>query len=133
MEKVLEFLKENRVFFYTTVDGDKPRVRPFGFFMVFDGKLCFGMGKHKQCYKQSLANPNVEICSCSAQGQWLRVRGTVSVVDTPAALEEAYKVMPALKDMYNEKTGQELGILAMDAGAVAEIADMKGGFEQIIL
>ena len=47
MEKVLEFLKEARPCFVTTVDGDEPRVRPQGFHMEYDGKLllCTADGK----------------------------------------------------------------------------------------
>jgi uncharacterized pyridoxamine 5'-phosphate oxidase family protein len=40
------FIKENPTFYFATVDGDKPKVRPFGFFIKFNGKLYFGMGKH---------------------------------------------------------------------------------------
>ena len=61
MEKILEFLAENHVFYFATVDGDKPRVRPLGFVMNYEGKLYFGIGKHKASYKQLQANPNVEI------------------------------------------------------------------------
>ena len=30
MEKVCEFLQKAKVFYVATVDGDQPRVRPFG-------------------------------------------------------------------------------------------------------
>ena len=133
MEKVLAFLKENPTFFFATVDGDKPKVRPFGFHMVYNDKLCFGIGRHKKSFKQILENPQIEICACSPKGQWLRICGTVCVIEDPAAVEEAFKVMPELKGMYNEQTGQKLGIVALNCGAVAEIADFSGQFEQIIL
>ena len=47
MEKLLEFLKDAGTFFYATVDGDKPRVRPFGFCMELNGKFYVGMGQQK--------------------------------------------------------------------------------------
>lgn len=54
MEKVLAFLKENPVFYFATEEGDKPRVRPFSFFMEYEGKLYFSMGRHKKVYRQIL-------------------------------------------------------------------------------
>ena len=39
MEKVLQFLKDAGVYYLATVEGDQPRVRPFGTANVFEGKL----------------------------------------------------------------------------------------------
>lgn len=130
MEKILAFLKENPIFYYATVDGDKPRVRPFGFFMEYEGKLYFGMGKHKQSYAQTVANPNVEICTANDKGQWIRIRGTAVFDERREVMEKAFETMPALKEMYNEKTGKTLGIFYIKDG-VAEIADEQGNFESI--
>ncbi|HAG10955.1 MAG TPA: hypothetical protein DCK76_06145 [Desulfotomaculum sp.] len=73
MEKVLVFLKENPVFYFATEEGDQPKVRPFGFFMEYEGKLYFSMGRHKKVYRQILENPNAEICTASAKGEWIRI------------------------------------------------------------
>ena len=128
MEKILEFLAENHVFYFATVDGDKPRVRPLGFVMNYEGKLYFGIGKHKASYKQLQVNPNVEICTLSKSGKWIRIKGTAVFDDDPAAVKKAFETLPLLANMYNEKTGQVLGLLYLTNGE-AEIADMKGYFE----
>ena len=39
MEKVCQFLKDAGVYYLATVEGDQPRVRPFGTANIFDGKL----------------------------------------------------------------------------------------------
>ena len=128
LEKVDAFLKDAGTFFYTTTDGDKPRVRPFGFYMLHNGKLYFGMGKQKQSFAQTVANPNIEVCAMNAKRQWIRIRGTARVDDSAEASEAAFTKSPFLKNLYNEKTGNVLGIIALDDG-YAEIADMAGGFE----
>jgi len=130
LEKVLSFLKENSVFYYATVDGDKPRVRPFGFFMEYEGKLYFGMGKHKQSYAQTIINPNVEISTANSKGQWIRIRGTAVFDERQEVMDKAFETLPVLKTLYNEKTGQTLGNFYIKDG-VAEIADMNGTFESI--
>ena len=61
MERVYNFLKEAGVYYLATVEGDQPRVRPFGTANIFEGKLYIQTGKIKPCSQQILANPKVEI------------------------------------------------------------------------
>ena len=129
MEKVLNFLKDAGVFFYATVDGDKPRLRPFGLFLELNGRLYFGMGKQKESYKQTIANPNVEICSLNKQNQWILIRGIAVPDETSETYETVFAASPFLKTLYNEQTGNVLGIFWLKDG-YAEIADMQGNFEK---
>ena len=39
MEEVLKYLKECGTFYLATIEGDQPRVRPFGAVCAFEGKL----------------------------------------------------------------------------------------------
>ena len=39
MEEVVKFLKEAETYYLATVEGDQPRVRPFGTAHIFEGKL----------------------------------------------------------------------------------------------
>jgi uncharacterized pyridoxamine 5'-phosphate oxidase family protein len=97
MDKVVEFLKSCGTFFYASCDGDKPRVRPFGFFMVYEGKLYFGMGKQKESFKQTIENPNFEICALNKENAWLRIRGTAVLDDRTEVLERLSSSIPSLK------------------------------------
>ena len=67
MQEVYDFLKKCGTYYLATVEGDQPRVRPFGTANIFDGKLYIQTGLKKDCAKQMLANPKVEIC-CFAEG-----------------------------------------------------------------
>lgn len=91
-------------FFFSTVDGDQPRVRPFGFMMVFEGRLYFGCGTHKAAYQELLKNPNVEICSFK-DGSFIRVRGRVVMDDRAEVQEAMHAHSPYLKKTYNQETG----------------------------
>jgi uncharacterized pyridoxamine 5'-phosphate oxidase family protein len=130
MEKILSFLKENPTFYFATVENDKPRVRPFGFFMEWQGRLYFGMGKHKASYKQLLVNPNVEVCTASTTGEWIRIKGTAVLDESQAALDQAFQSMPYLNKIYNEQSGLKMGLWYLE-NIDAEIADMKGRFEKV--
>lgn len=39
MDEVYEFLKEAQTYYLATVEGDQPRVRPFGTVDIFEDKL----------------------------------------------------------------------------------------------
>ena len=74
MERVCTFLKEAGTYYLATVDGDQPRVRPFGTIHIFEGKLYIQTGRGKGVAKQLAANPKAEICAFK-DGVWLRVAG----------------------------------------------------------
>lgn len=101
MNEVLQFLKDNSVFYLATVDGDTPRVRPFGFVMEYDGKLCFCTSNQKKVYQQLQANPKVEICTASKTGEWLRLQGKAVFITSPETKKAALEAAPALSRMYS--------------------------------
>ena len=59
MEEVEKFLKEAETYYLATVEGDQPRVRPFGTAHIFEGKLYIQTGKKKDVSKQLHANPKL--------------------------------------------------------------------------
>ena len=74
MDEVYKFLKENPIFYVATMDGDQPRVRPFGVVALFEGKLYLQTGNVKPVFKQMTANPKIELCTMGKDGtSWLRV------------------------------------------------------------
>ena len=74
VERVCQFLDAAQTYYLATVEGDQPRVRPFGTVDIFEGKLYIQTGKVKPVSRQLSANPKAEIC-CFADGKWLRVSG----------------------------------------------------------
>ena len=72
MDEIVTYLKQCGAFYLATVEGDQPRVRPFGAVCAFEGKLYICTNNQKRVYAQMLSNPKVEI-SAMAQGGWLRL------------------------------------------------------------
>lgn len=101
MKEVYEFLKEAGTFYIATVDGDKPRVRPFGVVNIFEDKLYVQTGKRKDVSKQISVNPNVEICAF-LNGKWIRVSGVLVSDDRIEAKKSMLDANPSLRSMYNE-------------------------------
>ena len=100
MNEVYEFLKEAQVYYLATVEGDQPRVRPFGTVDIFEGKLYIQTGKVKAVSKQIQANPKAEICAFK-DGKWLRVAGTLVRDDRVEAKAHMLDNYPNLKGMYS--------------------------------
>ena len=92
MERVAKFLKEAETYYLATVEGDQPRVRPFGTAHIFEGKLYIQTGKVKDVSKQIHANPKVEICAFK-NGEWLRVAGELVEDDRREARQSMLDVI----------------------------------------
>ena len=101
MNKVYEFLKSCGTYYLATVEGDQPRVRPFGTVDLFEDKLYIQTGKIKNVSKQLQINPKAEICAFS-QGKWLRVSGTLVRDDRREAKKHMLDQYPSLRKMYSE-------------------------------
>ena len=100
MEKVVQFLKDAGTYYLATVDGDQPRVRPFGTAHIFEGKLYIQTGKSKDVSKQLPANPKAEICAFH-DGKWLRVAGELVSDDRREAKASMLDAYPSLQSMYS--------------------------------
>ena len=100
MQEVFEFLKKAGTYYLATVEGDQPRVRPFGTVNIFEGKLYIQTGKVKPCSKQMAANPKVEICAF-AGGEWVRIAAEAINDDRVDAKESMLDAYPNLKARYS--------------------------------
>ena len=116
MKRVESFLKEAETYYLATVDGDQPRVRPFGTIHIFEDKLYIQTGKVKDVSKQIHANPKVEICAFK-DGTWLRLCGTLVEDDRIEARESMLEAYPMLKNMYAADDGNTEVFYFKDATA----------------
>jgi len=104
MERVCQFLKDVGTYYLATLEGDQPRVRPFGTAHIFDGRLYIQTGKVKAVSRQILANPKVEICAFK-DGVWLRLAGELVEDDRVEAKKSMLDAYPELRSMYDENDG----------------------------
>ena len=116
MQEVYEFLKQAQTYYLATVEGDQPRVRPFGTVLLFEGRLYIQTGLKKDVARQMTANPKVELCAFH-QGRWLRVSACAvhdPRLEPQQAMLDAY---PALKGMYQPGDGNTAVYWLKDAVA----------------
>ena len=104
IEKIYQFLDEAGSYFLATVEGDQPRVRPFGTMLLCDGRLYIQTGKVKDVSKQIAANSKVEICAFK-DGRWLRLAGVLEEDDNRDVKVKMLEKMPSLAGMYSPDDG----------------------------
>ena len=104
IERVYEFLNEASTYYLATVEGDQPRVRPFGTILLYGGRLYIQTGKVKDVSKQLAANPKAEICAFK-DGLWLRVAGELVNDDDRSVKVAMLEKMPTLGAMYDPDDG----------------------------
>ena len=104
IEKVTQFLKEAETYYLATVEGEQPRVRPFGTAHLYEGKLYIQTGKVKDVSKQLLANPKAEICAFK-DGEWIRVAGELVEDDRVEVRQSMLDAYPSLQKMYAADDG----------------------------
>lgn len=117
MEKVYEFLKKCGTYYLATVEGDQPRVRPFGTIDVFEGKLYIQTGKVKDVSKQLQLNPKAELCAFDGE-KWIRVSGELVRDDRIEAKKHMLDNYPSLRAMYSETDGNTEVLFFKNATAV---------------
>lgn len=118
MEEVKEFIKKCGTYFLATVDGDTPKVRPFGTIEIIDGKLCIQTGKSKNVSKQIQANAKVQLCAFdAASGKWVRVSGKLVRDDRRESKVQMLEAYPSLKTMYSPDDDNTEVLAFVDAEA----------------
>jgi uncharacterized pyridoxamine 5'-phosphate oxidase family protein len=100
MDRVYNFLKEAKVYYLATMDGDQARVRPFGTINLFADKLYIMTKNGKKVSNQMKANPKVEITAMRGE-DWIRItceayletrhEAVVSMVESHPHLAQFYR------------------------------------------
>ncbi|MGC7871328.1 pyridoxamine 5'-phosphate oxidase family protein [Desulfosporosinus sp. SYSU MS00001] len=123
MQEVLDFLKKCQTYYLATLDGDQPRVRPFGTANIFEGKLYIQTGKVKDVAKQIMAHPKIEICAFNGQ-EWIRIKALAVEDERVEAKQSMLDSYPSLQSRYSATDDNTLVLYLKDA--VATIASFTG-------
>jgi len=129
MNRVVELLQQGITFYIATLDGDQPRVRPFGAVSDIDGKIYLATNNTKAVYRQLLKNPKIEICTALPDMRWIRVTAEAVADDSRAIKEKMLSLNPALTSMYSVDDGIFVTILLERGTAKVE---SFGGLEETI-
>ena len=104
MNEVYEFLKKCGTYYLATVEGYKPRVRPFGTIDLYNNRLYIQTGKVKAVSRQIKENPQIEICAMD-DGKWIRIEATAYLDNNIDAQKHMLAAYPSLQKMYQPGDG----------------------------
>ena len=115
MKEVFEFLKKAGTYYIATVEGDQPRVRPFGTIEVFEGKLYIQTGLSKPVAQQIIKNPKIELCAF-LEGRWIRVTAAAKLDERIEAQKHMLDNYPELQAMYQPGDGNT-AVFRLESGS----------------
>ena len=110
MQEVFEFLKACGTYYLATLDGQQPRVRPFGSYAVHQGRLYIETAHYKPVAHQIDAHPLVEICAFDNQSRWVRIAARLVADESYEAKHAFLEQMPELRDLGYDETGNKMAI-----------------------
>jgi uncharacterized pyridoxamine 5'-phosphate oxidase family protein len=100
MGEAVKFLSDAGTFYVATVSGDKPKVRPFGIAVEYEGKIYFFTNSQKDVYKQLIANSNFEVSATAKDGNWIRIKGNAVFENNIEVKKKAFEILPVLASLY---------------------------------
>ena len=100
VKKVYDFLEKAGTFYLATIDGDQPRVRPYGAMLYFEDKIYIMAFGKTNATRQIAANPKAEICAF--KGQTLRIQCSLVEDNRPEVGKALVDKMPVLKPALGE-------------------------------
>ena len=100
-KKVFDFLEKAGTFYLATVEGDQPRVRPYGAMLYYEDKIYIMAFGKTNATRQIAENPKAEICAF--KGQTLRIACTLVEDNRPEVGKALVEKMTMLKLVLGEK------------------------------
>ena len=101
-EKICKFLDEAKVYFFATVEDEKPHVRPMNVYKLINGKVYFLVADHKSAYKQLQKNPNCELISFKGAGDWLRISGKTVFIKDESIPQQLVDTDKSYREFYDK-------------------------------
>lgn len=119
MQRVIDFLNENKSGVLATVEGNMPRVRPWGFMFEENGKFWFLTSNTKKVYQQLKQNPNIEFCVISPSFDHLRLSGKIEFSEDRNVKSRILEERPMLKTMYQTPDNPVLAAFYLEHGSAS--------------
>ena len=130
-EEIMEFLKENPTFYLATVDGYLPRVRPIGFAMCTTATSALHWASTRRPTSSCLTTQIWRSAPPTTAASGCAYRAQPTLTTRPRLRPPRFRSCPSLADLYNEETGNKLGIVYLDHLS-AKLFSMSGTVKDIM-
>jgi general stress protein 26 len=99
-ERARELIREVKIGYLATVEGDQPRVRAMSVYVNDEGRLIMATGKGTDKYRQAVANPKAELCFVSERWDQLRIEGWLKIIEDQAEKDRHWAAAPGLENYF---------------------------------
>lgn len=123
--QALKILENNRSGYFATIDGDKPRVRPFEFQFEDGGKLWFGTNNKKEVFSQLRKNSAFEFTTTSPEMVWVRISGNAVFSDDMRIKERIMAENNLVRSIYKSADNPVFEVFYIDHGHII-VSDFSG-------
>lgn len=132
MEKIIEFLTENREGVLATAVDNKPHARPQHVHLIRDGKFYFTTSNKKKAYEQLKENPFIEFVVTTADYTITRISGKIRFTEN---LEDKQLVLdnaPLVKKGYETADNPSLEVFILENGEASIVNLFSGETPKIV-
>lgn len=139
MDEILDYLTKIPAWYLATTDehdSAQPRVRPFSFAAVEDGKLWFSTSRDKDVYRELSANPKFELSGWKPGEGWIVLSGVANLEDdanaSDAMRKAGFEHMMGLGEHHDSPDDGRLVYFSVQSG-IARFCDIDGSEHRVIL
>lgn len=134
LERACSYLRRIPAWYLATTDvadGYQPRVRPFSFAMVDDGKLWFCTSRDKDVWAELSANPKFELSGWKPGECWIVLTGEAALEDDAVASDKVrqagFKHMVGIGEEHESANDGRLAFFSV-RNIAARFCDIDGAF-----
>ena len=120
LERACSYLRRIPAWYLATTDasdGHQPRVRPFSFAMVDDGKLWFCTSRDKDVWAELSANPKFEVSGWKPGECWIVLTGEAALEDdafvSDKVRQAGFKHMVGIGEQHDSANDGRLAFFSM--------------------
>lgn len=117
LERIEDFLDQAPFYGMATVEEGQARVRPFDSILLYEEQLYILSHDQKNIYQQIASQPQIELAAAHEDGQWMRLRGKLSVCYEPGPIVTMLDKRPDLQDLYAVDDGKTMTYV-LESGSV---------------
>lgn len=139
LERACSYLRRIPAWYLATIDvtdGNQPRVRPFSFAMVDNGKLWFCTSHDKDVWAELSANPKFEVSGWKPGECWIVLTGEAALEDdtvvSDRVREAGFKHMLGIGEEHESANDGRLAFFSV-RNIVARFCDIDGSEERLEL
>lgn len=119
MQQFIDFFNKNTCGYLATMDGNRPRVRPWSFLFEDNGKIWFMTTNKKRVFQQLQENPYIEFCSCSSEMINGRLSGKIEICNDLGIKARVLTERPMLQTIYQTPENPLLETFYLEHGSAS--------------